>query len=239
MEAKRPYLECEKQWVFRLLMIVAGFYGGYTLVVRGGVFSNAQTGNLALFAVAVGKGNWNDALYYLIPMAGYILGSIAAEILPKPFRKVHFMRWDTALTLFEIMAVIVMGFIPATAPHQICQLLVNFICAMQYNTFRQAEGIAMATTFCTNHIRQLSHNLSRMWKPAGGGAEARRKAWAHGAMVLCFMGGVAAATVACRFLDVKAIWLSLIPLLILFVDLLHADLTKEKDLLAVPPSGHN
>ena len=238
MAEKRGYLECEKQWVFRLLMLVAGFYGGYTLVVRGGVFSNAQTGNLALFAVAVGKGNWSDALYYLIPMAGYVLGSVFAEILPKFFRRSHLIRWDTALTLFEIIMVIIMGFIPSTAPHQICQIIVNFICALQYNTFRQAEGIAMATTFCTNHIRQLGTNVVRMWKPGQEGTEARRRAWAHTAMVLCFMAGVAAATVACRFLEVKAIWIALIPLLILFIDLLHADRTKEKDLLEVSPSGH-
>ena len=30
---------------------------------------------------------------------------------------------------------------------------------MQYNTFRQAHGIPMATTFCTNHIRQAGVSL--------------------------------------------------------------------------------
>lgn len=238
MEKEHGYLECEKQWVFRVLILVAGFYGGYTLVVRGGVFSNAQTGNLALFALAVGQANWSKALYYLIPMAGYLLGSMVPEILPKTIRKLHVMRWDTALTLFEILVVMIMGFIPATAPHQICQLIVNFICAMQYSTFRQAEGIAMATTFCTNHIRQIGIFTAKIFRPGEEGKAARRRAWAHTAMVLCFMGGVTASTVACRFLDVKAIWLALIPLVILFIDLLHADLTKEKDLLEVPPSGH-
>lgn len=238
MEEKHTYLECEKNWVFRLLMLVAGFYGGYTLMVRGGVFSNAQTGNLALFALAVGKEDWDQALYYLIPITGYLVGSIVSDILPKAFRRSHLIRWDTALTLFEILAVIVMGFIPATAPHQICQIIINFICAMQYNTFRQAEGISMATTFCTNHIRQLGVSLARMFKPGEKGQDARRRAWAHGAMVLCFMAGVTAAAVACRFLEVRAIWLALIPLLILFVDLLHADLKKEKGLWEIVPSGH-
>lgn len=238
MEEKRAYLECEKNWVFRVLMVVAGFYGGYTLMVRGGVFSNAQTGNMALLALSLGKGDWNGALYYLIPVTGYLVGSIVAEILPKTMRRIGAMRWDTVLTLFEILAVTVMGFIPAAAPHQICQVLVNFICAMQYNTFRQAQGIPMATTFCTNHIRQLGVSLARMFKPGEKGMDARRRAWAHGAMCLCFMAGVTASAVACLFLDVRAIWLVLIPLVILFVDLLHADLTKEKDLLEVAPSGH-
>ena len=37
------YLECERHWVFWLLMFVAGFYGVYTFLLRGGVFCNAQT----------------------------------------------------------------------------------------------------------------------------------------------------------------------------------------------------
>ena len=32
---------------------------------------------------------------------------------------------------------------------------------MQYNTFRQAEGIPMATTFLTNHIRQMGVWLTK------------------------------------------------------------------------------
>ena len=78
------YLECEKRWVFLVLIFVAGFYGGYTLSVRGGVFCNAQTANMALFAVALGKGEWSRAAYYLIPMSAYLLGTVVSEALPKP-----------------------------------------------------------------------------------------------------------------------------------------------------------
>ena len=45
------YLECERHWVFWLLMFVAGFYGVYTFLLRGGVFCNAQTANFVLFAI--------------------------------------------------------------------------------------------------------------------------------------------------------------------------------------------
>ena len=42
------YLECEKRWVYWLLIIVAGWYGAYTFSLRGGVFCNAQTANVVL-----------------------------------------------------------------------------------------------------------------------------------------------------------------------------------------------
>ena len=40
---EHEYLECEKRWVFLLLMMVGGFFGGFTYSIRGGVFCNAQT----------------------------------------------------------------------------------------------------------------------------------------------------------------------------------------------------
>ena len=238
MSEKRDYLECEKRWVYRTLILVAGFYGGYAMLVRGGAFSNAQTGNIVLMALELGRGNILSALYYLIPIGAYVLGSLASEVLPKPLRRFHLLRWDTLLTLFEILMVIVMGFIPTSAPHQICQVIINFLCAMQYNTFRSSEGVAMATTFCTNHVRQIGIFLARLFDPGKAKVQQLQRLWLHVAMVLCFGAGVALSVPACKFLEGKAIWLNLLPLLILFAELLHADLTKEKQLLEVKPQGH-
>ena len=42
MEKQKQYPEWEKRWVFILLIFVAGFYGGYTLSVRGGVLQWAD-----------------------------------------------------------------------------------------------------------------------------------------------------------------------------------------------------
>ena len=41
-----------------LLAIVGGFLDGYTFICRGGVFANAQTGNIVLFGVEITKGNF-------------------------------------------------------------------------------------------------------------------------------------------------------------------------------------
>ena len=238
MKKAGEYLECEKRWVFLVLIFVAGFYGGYTLSVRGGVFCNAQTANMALFAVALGKGEWSRAAYYLIPMSAYLLGTIVSEAVPKPLRKTHLMRWDTVLTLIEIIVVIVVGFIPRSFPDQISQVVINFICAMQYNTFRQAEGISMATTFCTNHIRMFGANLTRVLCRDKKHPDASEKTFAHGMMLLAFTVGVLTAALLCRVISTYAIWIALIPLGVLFVDLLHADLTTEKDKLEITPHGH-
>lgn len=237
MTKEKQYLECEKLWVFAMLIFVAGFYGAYTLSVRGGVFCNAQTGNMALFGVALGSGNWSKALYYLIPMGGYLLGSMVSEAIPRHVRRFR-LRWDTLLMLLEILAVAVIGLIPASAPDQICQVVINFICAMQYNTFRQAEGIGSATTFCTNHTRMFGSNLIRIMFRRKEYPDAMEKVRSHGVMLLCFVLGAVVSAFLCVIFNVYAIWFALIPLAILFAELLKADLTREKDKLTVAPRGH-
>ena len=232
------FLECEKRWIFRLLMFAGGIYGGYALTVRGGIFANAQTANLALFAVNLGIGNWQKAAYYLIPMSSYLAGTIISELMPKPVRRIGLMRWDTLLTLVEILVVFALGFIPATAPHQISQIIISFICAMQYNTFRQAEGIPMATIFCSDHLRQLGSSLTKWLRKDRNAAEMGEKAAAHGLMLLSFALGVLIAAILSGVTGIRTIWLALIPLGIVFGDLLRADLTKEKQLLEMTPRGH-
>jgi uncharacterized membrane protein YoaK (UPF0700 family) len=58
---------------------------------------------------------------------------------------------------------------------------------MQYNTFRQAEGIPMATTFVTNHIRQTG-----IWAVTAikrGDRAAGSRAWKHFRMIGMFFLG--------------------------------------------------
>lgn len=228
METEKRYLECEKRWVFAMLIFVAGFYGGYTLSVRGGVFCNGQTGNIALLGVALGSGDWKRAIYYLIPISSYLIGIMVSETIPRHVRCFR-LRWDTLLTLIEIILVVIMGFIPATAPHQICQVTINFICAMQYNTFRQAEGMSMATTFCVNHIRVVGISLSKLLFRKKNTPETVGKLKAHGIMLCSFVIGAVTAGVLCIVSGVCAIWFVLIPLVILAVDLLRADMKTEKN----------
>lgn len=224
---KQQYPVWERQWVYRLLMLVAGFYGGYAMLVRGGAFSNAQTGNIVLLAIALGSGNIWKALYYVIPFAAYLLGTVISELLLNRDRRLGKMRWGTSLILIQLLMVALMGFIPAAAPHQICQIIINVICAMQFNTFRQAEGIPITTTFCTNNVRLMGVYMAGLFRKDNDKKEQRSKLLFYTEMVAYFALGVLISTVACRAVSTYAIWLLLIPLSVLFVSFLHADLKDE------------
>lgn len=232
------YLECEKWSVFAILMFVAGFYGAYTYTIRGGVFCNAQTANFVLFAMEIGKGSLKGALYYILPMSAYLIGTIISEAIAGPVRKFSVLRWDTVLIFIEILAVIFLGLLPETAPHQIAQVTINFICSMQYNTFRQAQKIPMATTFCTNHIRQVGIAIVKAVKHRDENKPFVTRIFRHTGMLAVFvLGAIISAYLSTKFLG-KAIWAALIPLGIVFVDLLYADLKTEKDRHNVVPRGH-
>lgn len=237
MENNKSYLECEKKWIFSVLIFVAGYYGAFTYSIRGGIFCNAQTANFVLFAMAIGSGEWKKALYYLIPMCAYLLGAVISEALPKPMKKLKLIRWDTFLILFEMAVVLFLGFLPERAPYQISQIAINFICSMQYNTFRQAQGVSMATTFCTNHVRQIG---VFMVKAFSKNKEERNigRIFHHLSMLVFFVLGGIISTALCKLMLGKAIWVALIPLFVVFADLLYADLKKEKGQMYKKPRGH-
>lgn len=230
------YLVCEQKLIYALLMASAGMMGAYTYVLRGGVFCNAQTANVLVMAVSFGKGDWAGGLYFLIPISAYLLGTFASEILPSPVRRLGLLRWDTCLIIIEAAALLLIGFLPLTIPHQIVQVLVNLLASMQYNTFRQAEGIPMATTFCTNHVRQVGVGLARAVRKRDG--TALRRGLIHAGMVLAFFLGAGLLTSLCGILAERAIWLALVPMGIVLVKLLRADLGAEHDMLDRKPSGH-
>lgn len=230
------YLVCEKKIIYELLMICAGMMGAYTFNLRGGVFCNAQTANVVLMSLHLGKGEWEQGFYFLIPIFAYLMGAFLSEFLPKPMKKFELFRWDTFLIGIEMLVLFIVGWIPLSMPNQIVQVTINFICSMQYNTFRQAEGIPMATTFCTNHVRQVGVAAAKYMRKKD--KSALQRGLVHIAMLAGFCAGGIILTAFCNAFQEKVIWLALIPLGVALVMLVRADLFLEREMLDKVPSGH-
>lgn len=230
---------CERKWIYYTLIFTAGYWGAFTYLLRGNVFCNAQTGNVVLMGLAIGEGRWTHAFYYLIPISAYILGAFVSELLPNSIKHRFAVRWDTLLIGIEILIVILLGLLPESTPVQVSQVIINFTASMQYNTFRQAEGIPVATTFATNHIRQIGIGLAKeIQHHKRHDCSHRDKLLTHLSMLVSFIAGVIIGTAFCNILFGKAIWITAVPLAIVFSALLTADLTTEKDRLEQKPTGH-
>ena len=61
-----------------LLTGTGGFLDAYTYIYRGGVFANAQTGNLVMLGLNIAQGHWISTIRYLIPIAAFIAGTMLA-----------------------------------------------------------------------------------------------------------------------------------------------------------------
>lgn len=219
-EEKSPKYE---QWrTFVLLIFVGGFFGAFTYSVRGGVFCNAQTANFVLSAMALGNGRWHEFLYYFIPMTAYFMGALISESAPVYVKRHMCIRWETLFLIIDMAAVIFLGLLPESVPHRISQVTVNFIASMQYNTFRQTCGIPMATTFCTNHLRQVGIMASRAL--IFRDRECVRRMLSHCKMLIAFVLGGMTAAVLCRYFLGKAILFTLLPLGYLFIGLFQEDM---------------
>ena len=64
-----------------LLALAGGFLDAYTYICRGGVFANAQTGNIVLFSLHLCQMEWERALTSAIPIVAFAAGIMMTEAL--------------------------------------------------------------------------------------------------------------------------------------------------------------
>ena len=203
---KEEFAPNERLWLFCMLMLIAGFWGGFTYSLRGKVFVNAQTGNLVF--LSLGIASWDTALIKnaLATFLAYFLGIITAELISKEINKVSFLIWERILLFFSLIVTICLGFIPETAPFEFTNFSIGFTAAMQFNTFEKAHGMGMATPFCTNHVKQASANLIRFLKTKD--SNKLRISLSHLSMILSFVTGATLSIFLGKIFLGKAIWLS-------------------------------
>lgn len=203
-------------------MCTGGFLEVYTYLLKGGVFANAQTGNMALLALAAAEQDWRRALSCIIPIISYIVGIWLTLSMPKHLKRG--LRWETIFVLMEIAVFLAIGFLPSSVPYGISTVVVSFLCAMQYNTFTKAHGIPMATTFCTNNLRQATINFYKAVHKTD--ADASRKAWFFVRHLGCFVIGGMTAGFLCRWMAERAIWVNAALLIPVAAVMIYADILR-------------
>ena len=143
-----------------LLTLVGGFLDAYTYFERGGVFANAQTGNIVKLGIALANGARDKYLSYLIPICSFAVGLMVSLVIKEVLER-HEMRVVRRTVLVaEIVGLVVVGFVPLGEEwDRLANCIVSFVAAMQYETFTTFRGEAIVTTMSTGNLRKMVDSL--------------------------------------------------------------------------------
>lgn len=173
-------------YVFAVFAVVGGFLEAFTFSLHGGVFCNAQTGNVVMLIIECVEGEFLSGLRYLYSIIAYICGIILSTVIPGRFKKIN---WALVVAALETVALVLLAFIPEGASDWYTYVSVAFICSVQYNTFTNLRGVALATTFCTNNIRQtVIHFVNGVSQKS---REEYKKSAVYFFIIVCFAAGAA------------------------------------------------
>ena len=203
-----------------LLTVGGGFLDAYTYFTRGGVFSNAQTGNLVLLAIRLAQGDLTALPHYLPPILAFALGVVAAELVRDRFRASHALHWRQAVVALEALVLLATAFLPQGPWDAAVNAAVSFVCAMQVEAFRKIRGNALATTMCTGNLRSGTELLYHGLRDRDSAA--LRRSLQYYGIILCFLVGGALGVWATDLLAERAILLCCAMLLVIFLAMFRA-----------------
>ena len=196
------------------VILSGGFQDAYTFCCRGGVFANAQTGNIVLMSTDIFSGNFTHALSYLIPLLSFIIGIYAAECVHSRFRLYEKIHWRQIIVACEIVVLLIVGFMPHSADHA-ANALVSFACALQLQTFHKVRGHAYASTMCIGNIRSGVEALYAYFETHD--KKILRKSLTYFGVIGVFALGAGLGSIAAAAFGIRAIWISCVLLLISFI----------------------
>ncbi len=150
-----------------LLAVVGGFLDAYTYIARGGVFANAQTGNIVLMGMNLAEGRWLDAFACFIPIFAFACGVFVDEWIRRFFLPKPVIHWRQIVILSEMLLLFIVAFLPLGGKYDlVANVLVSFVCSLQAQSFRKLHGLPYATTMCTGNLRSGTEHLFCFSPPA-------------------------------------------------------------------------
>lgn len=171
-----------------VLALAGGFLDAHTYLVRGGVFANAQTGNVVLLGVRLMDRDWTGALHSLVPILAFIAGVLTTELMRGRGLRWERLHWRQLAVAVEAAVLLAVAALPGWADAW-ANVLVSYVCAVQVQSFRKVNGSVLATTMCTGNLRSGTEAFYRRWA-TGEGAQLRLAARSYG-VVLFFAVGAA------------------------------------------------
>jgi uncharacterized membrane protein YoaK (UPF0700 family) len=206
VKRKLRFITPESIQLGMLLALVGGFLDAYTFVCRGGVFANAQTGNLVFIGVQVYAGHFVQALLTTVPIFAFILGVFLAEIIKERWSTTSVRQAEKIILLLEMLVLFVIGFVPSTVPHAFVTIAIAFVASVQTASFKRLVDSPYSTTMCTGNLRSASEFAYRAIRKKDKVASVRAQRYTL--VLLWFVLGSFLGAMLTLLLGVKAVWCS-------------------------------
>ena len=214
-----------------LLTAVGGFLDAYTFVGHA-VFANAQTGNVVLFGVEAASRHWHQAVLRLVPIAAFVVGVIATEVLARPRVRRQVRRPLRVALGAEIVILAGVACLPDDAPAVLVTVPVAFAASIQWSTFRMLIDAPYTTLLATGNLRTAVASAFQ-WI-VDRDLSARRHAGHFGTVVVAFAAGALIGAICTDNLGTTAVAVASGLLLISLVALIHETRQLERQ-AANPP----
>lgn len=141
-----------------LLALSGGLMDAYSYICRGGVFANAQTGNMLLLGVNLSSGQWQNAARYAWPVFAFAMGIAIAEFIRYGMKHKSLLHWRQVTVFLEAVILLFVAFIPLSH-NFLANSLTSLACGMQVESFRKIHGNGIATTMCIGNLRTGTQNF--------------------------------------------------------------------------------
>lgn len=146
----------QRMRVAYLLTLVGGFLDAYTYMERGGVFANAQTGNIVKLGIALANGAQDKYLSYLIPICAFAAGLMCAMAIEAYLTERNLRLVRRTVLAAEMVGLAIVCLMPqGELWDRAANCIVSFVAAMQYETFTTFRGEAIVTTMSTGNLRKM------------------------------------------------------------------------------------
>lgn len=160
VKGRKIYQTSEHRLTAILLAVIGGYLDAYSYICRGGVFANAQTGNIVLMGVSAAQFDIRGVLHYIYPIVAFALGILICEYTKEKCKKMRIIHWRQIVIVIELISVIAVAFIPiGGVSNHIANVIISFVCALQVEAFRKVKGTPFASTMCTGNLRSATERI--------------------------------------------------------------------------------
>ena len=217
-------LPVHEQLMFCLLLTaVGGFFDAYTFVNCGGIFANAQTGNLIFVGIDLIEGNFSEVLHYSIPILSFVIGVLVSKFIETKYKELSIFKHIYMLLLTQIVALVIISIKHKYFGVDIRPIVISFICAIQFDGFRKVNNLVFASVFCTGNLRSMSEHLYKYFILKK--KESKMPFLIYLSVITVFLSGVILGAAMSKYFLHKAI---IVPIFIICINLVFVTIINNK-----------